>query len=132
MSGEVLALGIGRRKNAVAVVKLVPGTGKIIVNSRTLSHYVGLRKSLEILVKKPLTMTESETKYDIKVRVKGGGVSAQAGAIQLGITRALMKYNPETREILKPAGLVTRDPRIKERKKYGRKRARKRFQFSKR
>lgn len=129
---EVLALGVGRRKTSVAIVKLVPGTGKIIVNNRTLGHYVGYRKSLEILVRTPLVMTETETKYDVKVRVKGGGVSSQAGAIRHAITRALMKYNPEFRAVLKPAGLVTRDPRVKERKKYGRKRARKRFQFSKR
>jgi small subunit ribosomal protein S9 len=125
-------IGIGRRKTAVALVKLVPGKGKIIVNNRTLNNYVGERASLEILVKKPLLMTETESKYDVKVKTNGGGVSSQAGAIRHGIARALIKENPEYRAVLKDEGFLTRDPRVKERKKYGRKRARKRFQFSKR
>lgn len=129
-SEQVLA--IGRRKTAVAFVKLIPGKGKIFVNNRTLKHYIGERASLEILVKKPLYLTESEEKYDVKVKATGGGVSSQAGAIRHAISRALIKVNPEHRAILKDEGMLTRDARVKERKKYGRKRARKRFQFSKR
>ncbi|MGD9580067.1 MAG: 30S ribosomal protein S9 [Vampirovibrionia bacterium] len=130
MTTEVI--GIGRRKTSVALVKLVPGKGNIYVNSRKLTNYIGERSSLEILVKKPLVLTDTESKYDVKVTVRGGGVSSQAGAIRHGIARALTKVDTEFRGILKPAGLLTRDPRVKERKKYGRKRARKRFQFSKR
>lgn len=131
MTTEVI--GIGRRKTSVALVKLVPGKGNIYVNSRKLNNYIGERSSLEILVKKPFVLTDTESKYDVKVRVRGGGVSSQAGAIRHGIARALNKINEEEyRPILKSAGLLTRDPRVKERKKYGRKRARKRFQFSKR
>lgn len=125
-------IAIGRRKTAVAVVKLVPGKGNVYVNNRKLNNYIGERSSLEILIKKPLYLTENETKYDVKVKAVGGGVSAQAGAIRHGIARALIKLNPEHRAVLKDEGLLTRDARVKERKKYGRKRARKRFQFSKR
>jgi small subunit ribosomal protein S9 len=125
-------IGIGRRKTAVALVKLVPGKGRIFINNRTLHNYVGERASLEILVKKPLHLTDTVEKYDVKVKTNGGGVSSQAGAVRHGISRALIKVNPEHRAILKSEGMLTRDPRVKERKKYGRKRARKRFQFSKR
>lgn len=130
MAEEIL--GIGRRKTSVAIVKLVPGKGNIYVNSRKLTNYIGERKTLELLVKKPLEITETTEKYDIKIKAKGGGVSAQAGAIRQGIARALTKANPELRGALKSEGMLTRDARVKERKKYGRKRARKRFQFSKR
>ncbi len=123
---------IGRRKCAIAEVKLVSGNGKVIVNNRLIKDYVGQRQALEILVKKPLYVTETESKYDVKVKATGGGISSQAGAIRQGIARALIEINPEYRPILKSEGLLTRDPRVKERKKYGRKRARKRFQFSKR
>lgn len=126
------ALGIGRRKCAVAIVKLLPGKGNIYVNNRKLNDYIGNSPTLEILVKKPLTLTGTESDYDIKVRARGGGISSQAGAIKHGITRALIDLKPELRTVLKQEGLVTRDSRVKERKKYGRKRARKRFQFSKR
>lgn len=130
MAQEIL--GIGRRKTSVAIVKLVPGKGNIYINSRKLFNYIGERKTLELLIKKPLALTETEEKYDIKIRTKGGGVSSQSGAIRQGIARALTKANPEFRAVLKSEGMLTRDARVKERKKYGRKRARKRFQFSKR
>lgn len=130
MTTEIL--GVGRRKTSIALVKLVPGKGNIYVNNRKLTNYVGGRSTLEILVKKPLYLTGTEEKYDVKVRTVGGGVSSQAGAIRHGIARALIKANLEHRAILKSEGMLTRDPRVKERKKYGRKRARKRFQFSKR
>lgn len=130
MAQEVI--GIGRRKDAVALVKLVPGKGKIIINNKRLSDYLGNRPALEILLKKPLYLTENQEKFDVKVRARGGGISGQAGAIRHGISRALIKVNPDFRPILKSEGLLTRDPRVKERKKYGRKKARKRFQFSKR
>lgn len=124
--------GIGRRKSAVAFVRLVSGKGNIYVNNRKLNDYIGGRSTLEILVKKPLYLTENEAKYDVRVKTNGGGVSSQAGAIRHGIARALIRLNPEHRTILKEEGMLTRDARVKERKKYGRKRARKRFQFSKR
>jgi small subunit ribosomal protein S9 len=130
MTKEIIA--IGRRKTAVAVVKLVPGKGKIFINNRTLNNYVGQRAALELLVKKPLNITETLEKYDFKVKATGGGVSSQAGAVRHGIARALIKAEPELRAALKDEGFLTRDARVKERKKYGRKRARKRFQFSKR
>lgn len=124
--------GTGRRKTAVARVKLVPGKGKVIVNNRTAKNYFGNIPALEMIVMKPLVLTEKQEAYDVKVSVVGGGISAQAGAIRHGIARALVKMNEDNKDTLRSEGLLTRDPRVKERKKYGQKRARKRFQFSKR
>lgn len=129
---EVAGTGVGRRKCAIARVKLVPGKGRVFINNRTLKDYLGNRASLEMMIYQPLVLTENETKFDVQVKVVGGGISSQAGAIRHGIARALLVNNVETKAILRPEGLLTRDARVKERKKYGRKRARKRFQFSKR
>ena len=124
--------GTGRRKTAVASVKLVPGKGKVIINNRTAKDYFGGRAALEMMIYQPLVLTEKENSFDVRVKVVGGGVSSQAGAIRHGISRALLVVNEENKPILRSEGLLTRDPRVKERKKFGRKRARKRFQFSKR
>ena len=121
----------GRRKEAVARVRLRPGTGKIVVNGQDLKVYFGRETSIMILVE-PLKVLEQLDKLDIDVNVNGGGLSGQAGAIRLGVTRALCEYNPEFRPALKKAGFLTRDARVVERKKYGQPGARKRFQFSKR
>lgn len=124
-------LGTGRRKSSVARVILTPGKGKIIVNGRDFEEYIpSAATRLDVL--QPLTLTENEGKFDVSANVNGGGLSGQAGAIRLGISRALMEIDPEMRKTLKPAGLVTRDPRAKERKKYGLKKARRAPQFSKR
>ena len=121
----------GRRKSSVARVRLVPGTGKFEVNGRNFVEYIpSAATRLDVL--QPLNLTETSTQYDIYVNVNGGGVSGQAGAIRLGIARALMLVNPEFRGPLKKAGLITRDPRSTERKKYGLKKARRAPQFSKR
>ena len=123
--------GTGRRKSSVARVILRPGNGEIVVNGRKFDEYIP--SSLARLdVSQPLVLTANENTFDISVNVNGGGLIGQAGAIRLGITRALLEVNPEYRKILKPAGLVTRDSRSKERKKYGLKKARKASQFSKR
>ncbi len=122
---------IGRRKKAVARVFLSEGKGKITINKRELEHYFPLA-TLQYKVKQPLTLTDNVETYDIMVTVKGGGIKGQAEAIRLGISRALDEINPEYRLILKPEGLLTRDPRMVERKKFGQKKARKKFQFSKR
>ena len=127
---EIMATG--RRKCAIAVVKLVKGKGRIFVNGKTLQAYIGNRPAIELLMFRPLVLTDSQEKYDIKVKAVGGGIVSQAGAIRHGISRALLKVNEEFRNVLRSEGLLTRDPRVKERKKYGRKKARKRFQFSKR
>lgn len=121
----------GRRKSSVARVRLVPGEGKIIINQRELDDYFGL-KTLELIVNQPLELTETKGKYDVLVNVIGGGFSGQAGAIRHGIARALLKVDEEFRQALKKAGYLTRDPREKERRKYGLKKARKASQFSKR
>lgn len=121
----------GRRKSSVARVRLVPGEGKIIINNRELSAYFGL-KTLELIIKQPLVLTENIGKYDVHANVTGGGISGQAGAIRHGISRALLKVDLEYRPALKKAGFLTRDPREKERRKYGLKKARKASQFSKR
>ena len=121
----------GRRKSSVARVRLVPGEGKIIINQRELDDYFGL-KTLELIVNQPLELTETKGKYDVLVNVIGGGFSGQAGAIRHGIARALLKVDEEFRSALKKAGYLTRDPREKERRKYGLKKARKASQFSKR
>ena len=127
---EVMATG--RRKTSVAVVKLVKGTGRIFVNGRKLADYIGNRPAIELLINRPLVLTETKEQYDVRVKTLGGGIVSQAGAIRHGISRALVKINEEYKNVLRIEGLLTRDPRVKERKKYGRKRARKRFQFSKR
>ena len=123
--------GTGRRKSSVARVYLLPGTGKITINKRDMDDYFGL-DTLKLIVRQPLELTETSEKYDVLVNVCGGGFTGQAGAIRHGISRALLKVNEEYKSVLKTEGLLTRDARVKERKKYGRKRARKRFQFSKR
>ena len=123
--------GTGRRKTSVARVRLVPGEGNIIVNGRPLDQYFGL-KTLELIVKQPLDVTETVGKYDVLAKVEGGGPTGQAGAVRHGIARALLRVDAEYRPSLKKAGLLTRDPREKERRKYGLKKARKASQFSKR
>ncbi|MBS4759412.1 MAG: 30S ribosomal protein S9 [Clostridium sp.] len=125
-------MATGRRKTSIAVVKLVKGKGRVFINGKTLAAYIGNRPALEIQIFKPLALTENMENYDVRVKAVGGGISSQAGAIRHGISRALLEVNPEYRSVLKAEGLLTRDARVKERKKYGRKRARKRFQFSKR
>ena len=123
--------GTGRRKSSVARVYLVPGTGKITVNKRDIDEYFGL-ETLKVIVRQPLTVTETADKFDVLVNVKGGGYTGQAGAIRHGIARALLQVDSEYRPVLKSAGFLTRDPRMKERKKYGLKAARRAPQFSKR
>lgn len=127
---EIMATG--RRKTSIAVVKLVKGKGRMFVNGKTLKAYLGNRPAVEMLMYRPLVLTDNQEKYDVRVKAVGGGIVSQAGAIKHGISRALVKVNEEYRKVLRAEGLLTRDPRVKERKKYGRKRARKRFQFSKR
>ena len=122
---------VGRRKSAVARVRLVPGDGKIVVNQRDIDDYFGL-ETLKMSVRQPLVLTNVGGSFDVLVNVNGGGLTGQAGAIRHGISRALCKVNPELREALKKAGFLTRDPRMKERKKYGLKAARRAPQFSKR
>jgi len=124
--------GTGRRKTSIAKVRLYQGTGTFMINGRTLDGYIGGRKLLEIIAKKPLEITDNLSKFDVNVNVSGGGVASQTEAIRHGIARALLQVNPDLKSPLKKEGLLTRDPRMKERKKYGRKRARKRFQYSKR
>ena len=123
--------GTGRRKKSVARVYLVPGKGDIKINKRSLDEYFGL-ETLKVIVKQPLVATETEGKFDILVNVHGGGYTGQAGAIRHGIARALLKVDADYRPVLKKAGYLTRDPRMKERKKYGLKAARRAPQFSKR
>ncbi|CAM3647204.1 MULTISPECIES: 30S ribosomal protein S9 [Saccharibacillus] len=123
--------GTGRRKHSVARVRLVPGEGRIVINKRGIDEYFGL-ETLKLIVNQPLNLTETIGKYDVIVLAHGGGTSGQAGAIRHGISRALLKADPELRGSLKKAGFLTRDPRMKERKKYGLKAARRAPQFSKR
>ena len=122
---------VGRRKSAVARVRLVPGEGKILINKRDIDNYFGL-ETLKMTVRQPLNLVKVEGSFDVLVNVRGGGLTGQAGAIRHGISRALCKVNPELRDALKKAGFLTRDPRMKERKKYGLKAARRAPQFSKR
>ncbi len=122
---------IGRRKEAVARVRMIPGDGKFIVNKKPLLDFFK-REILQMIIEQPLNLTETLGKYDIHVNVNGGGLSGQAGAVRLGVSRTLLKIDEEFRPKLKAAGLLTRDPRMVERKKYGQPGARKRFQFSKR
>jgi small subunit ribosomal protein S9 len=128
---QVQYYGTGRRKTAVARVRLVPGEGKVVINGRPMDDYLGL-KTLELIVMQPLKLTETASKYDVVAKVAGGGVSGQAGALRHGIARALLRADAEFRPALKKAGFLTRDPREKERRKYGLKKARKASQFSKR
>ena len=123
--------GTGRRKNATARVYLRPGSGQITVNKRAFENYFP-NETLRMIIRQPLALTETANRFDIFVNVQGGGISGQAGAVRHGITRALMEFNSDLRPRLKRAGFVTRDPRQKERKKYGQRGARARFQFSKR
>ena len=122
---------VGRRKKAVARVRLVAGDGKIVINKRDIDNYFGL-ETLKMTVRQPLALTETAGRFDVLVNVRGGGLAGQAGAIRHGISRALCKADPELRAALKKAGFLTRDPRMKERKKYGLKAARRAPQFSKR
>ena len=123
--------GTGRRKSSIARVYLTPGSGKITVNKRDIDDYFGL-ETLKVIVRQPLVATDNVAKYDVNVTVKGGGYTGQAGAIRHGIARALIEVDEELRPVLKAAGFLTRDPRMKERKKYGLKAARRAPQFSKR
>ncbi|MER3429847.1 MAG: 30S ribosomal protein S9 [Blastocatellia bacterium] len=128
---DIQYYGTGRRKTSTARVYLRPGTGNIVVNKRTFEAYFP-NQALQMIIRQPLNLTETVGKFDVLVNVAGGGAAGQAGAVRHGITRALLEYNADLRPTLKKAGLITRDPRQKERKKYGQKGARKRFQFSKR
>ena len=123
--------GTGRRKHSVARVRLYPGTGKITINDRDIDDYFGL-ETLKLIVRQPLELTETSGRFDIIARVSGGGVTGQAGAMRHGVSRALLVFDAELRPALKRAGFLTRDPRMKERKKYGLKAARRAPQFSKR
>ena len=123
--------GTGRRKSSVARVRLVPGTGKITINKRDIDDYFGL-ETLKVVVRQPLDATKTLGKFDVLINVNGGGFTGQAGAIRHGIARALLEVDDEFRPVLKSAGYLTRDPRMKERKKYGLKKARRAPQFSKR
>jgi small subunit ribosomal protein S9 len=128
---KVQYYGTGRRKKSVARVRLLPGEGKIIINSRDIDDYFGL-ETLKLIVRQPLVLTNSLSRFDVLANVVGGGYTGQAGAIRHGISRALLEADRELRPMLKKAGFLTRDPRMKERKKYGLKKARKASQFSKR
>ena len=128
---QVQYYGTGRRKSSVARVRLVPGSGKIIINDRTFVDYIP-SAAVRLDVLQPLNMTNTQASYDVLVNVCGGGIVGQAGAIRHGISRALLEVNPEFRSVLKKAGMLMRDPRAKERKKYGLKKARRAPQFSKR
>lgn len=128
---KVQYMGTGRRKKSVARVRLVPGEGKVIINKREIETYFGL-ETLRVIVNQPLVLTATKDKFDVLVNVYGGGLSGQAGAIRHGISRALLKADENLRPELKKAGFLTRDPRMKERKKYGLKKARRSPQFSKR
>ena len=128
---SVMYYGTGRRKTSVARVRLIPGTGRVVVNGRDYEEYFALQ-SLQLIIKQPLVLTDLFGKYDVLVNVAGGGISGQAGAVRHGISRALLNVEGENRAVLKKAGLLTRDSREKERRKYGIKKARKASQFSKR
>ena len=128
---QVQYQAVGRRKKAIARVRLIPGDGKIVINGRDIDNYFGL-ETLKMTVRQPLALTSLEGRYDVLVNVCGGGLSGQAGAIRHGISRALIKADPELRPAVKKAGFLTRDPRMKERKKYGLKATRRAPQFSKR
>ena len=128
---EVCFHAVGRRKKAIARVRLIPGEGNIVINKRPIDEYFGL-ETLKTVVRQPLTLTDTLAKFDVIVNVTGGGYTGQAGAIRHGIDRALVKADEELKDSIKKAGFLTRDPRMKERKKYGLKAARRAPQFSKR
>jgi len=128
---EVQYIGTGRRKESVARVRLLPGSGRIMINGKEMDQFFGL-DTLKLIVRQPLVATENETSFDVIAKVEGGGFSGQAGAIRHGIARALLQADGEYRPVLKKNGYLTRDPRMKERKKYGLKKARRAPQFSKR
>lgn len=128
---KVQYMATGRRKKAIARVRLVPGEGKVVINKRDIENFFGL-ETLRVIVNQPLVLTETKDKYDVLVNVYGGGLAGQAGAIRHGIARALVKSDESLKPELKSAGFLTRDPRMKERKKYGLKKARRASQFSKR
>lgn len=128
---KVMFYGTGRRKNSIARVFLVPGEGKVTINNKPIGEYFS-RRTLEMVVRQPIELTGADSRFDILAKVLGGGTSGQAGAILLGISRALLQADPNLRPILKKAGFLTRDSRMKERRKYGLKKARKASQFSKR
>ena len=131
MAEKIYYYGTGRRKNAIARVRLTEGSGKITINGKDIEEFFGM-ETLKVIAKQPLTVTNTTTKYDVIAKVTGGGFTGQAGAIRHGIARALNEANEEFRPALKQNGFLTRDPRMKERKKYGLKKARKAPQFSKR
>lgn len=131
MADAMKFYGTGRRKNAIAKVWLTPGKGQFAINNRGLGEYFS-KKTLEMIVRQPLELTSTLDKYDVIATVMGGGTTGQAGAVRHGIARALLQSDPELRPALKGAGFITRDPRMKERRKYGLKKARKASQFSKR
>ncbi|MDF9407576.1 MAG: 30S ribosomal protein S9 [Pelotomaculum sp. PtaB.Bin013] len=128
---QVMFYGTGRRKNAIARVFLLPGEGNVTINKRPLNEYFG-RRTLEMIVRQPIELIGAAGRFDIQAKVLGGGISGQAGAIKMGIARALVQADPNLRPMLKKAGFLTRDPRMKERRKYGLKKARRAPQFSKR
>ena len=131
MAKEATYYGTGRRKSSVARVFITPGTGNMTINGRSIDDYFGL-ETLKVIVNQPIVLTGTQGQYDYKITVKGGGTTGQAGAIRHGISRALIEADPDLRPVLKKAGFLTRDPRMKERKKYGLKGARRAPQFSKR
>lgn len=131
MNQDAIYIGTGRRKRSLARVRLKAGSGKVSVNGRTVEEYFA-RETSTMLVKQPFEATETLDKFDVFAKVSGGGTSGQAGALRHGIARALLAYDPDLRAALRKGGFLTRDPRMKERKKYGQKGARARFQFSKR
>lgn len=128
---EVQYFGTGRRKESVARVRLLPGSGRIVINGKEMDQYFGL-ETLKLIVRQPLVATETDSSFDVIAKVEGGGFSGQAGAIRHGIARALLQADADYRPVLKKNGYLTRDPRMKERKKYGLKKARRAPQFSKR
>jgi small subunit ribosomal protein S9 len=131
LAEKVKYYATGHRKNATAKVWLTPGTGEITINKRACSEYLG-RRTLEMTVRQPFDVTKVEGKFDVIAQALGGGISGQAGALRHGISKALVVADPDLRPVLRRLGYLTRDPRVKERKKFGRKRARRAFQFSKR
>lgn len=132
MTSVIQYYGTGRRKTATARVRLLPGKGQVSINGRTVEDYVGGRHGLEKILEIPFQLADAVGRFDVMISVRGGGIVGQVGAIKHGIARALTEANPANRSPLRTEGMLTRDSKVKERKKYGRKRARKRFQFSKR
>ena len=131
MVDTIQYIATGRRKNSIARVRVIPGEGKIVVNSRPLDNYFS-RESHRLIIMQPIELTKLDKRFDVYAKVEGGGTSGQAGALRHGIARAIVKIDEGLRTLLKKAGFLTRDPRMRERKKYGRKRARRRFQYTKR